>query len=376
MSAQDKPLRILMMTYTFGPRFGGAERQAALLAEALMDRGHHVEYLCAGEGPKVQHDHHGRIRVARVPGFAKGPMRPLSVWTRFLWSASQHLLAQKDQWDLIHCHGAFDPSSLVLSLLRKKLNTPILLKHASGREYQILRRHTWLPEEIAQKLHARLDGHVSNNREIAQKLPNQQGLDARTTRYIPNGVLLPEACAPRGNESPQVLCVSNFNQGKNQIALVRAWPEVLRRVPNARLTFAGTGKEQPLCKEEAQKLGVADKIEFKDFVKDVPALLQTADLFAFPSRHPEGMPNAILEAMAAGLPCVVLAQPAVNALVRHEEEGISLDKDDPVSFAEAIAQALTHGDTYAAQSRSRAQDTFSMPAVAARYEELYRELIR
>ncbi len=370
-------MRILMATYSFGPRFGGAERQAARLAQELINQGHHVEHVCADL--ETRQDALGDITVNRLQGFVPHKGGRKATWKRYGGRLVRFMRQRRGDFDLVHCHGAFDASSLFIGAAAPRLGLPTVLKHASGDEYRILKRRTRLPKAFARPLHGRFTTHVTNNRPISLELRDDPLFGQRITQFIPNGVPLPDKTVSYHEEgqAPKMVCVSNFNKNKNQEALVRAWPRVQELVPGARLAFAGTGSLLEHCKAVATELGVADTIDFEGFVQDVPALLQSSQVFVFPSRHKEGMPNALLEALANGLPSVVLTQPAVVEVIHHDEQGIVITEDDPDTVAEAIA-AVLEPQTWQRMSQSarqRAETEYAMAAVAHRYLDLYRRTL-
>lgn len=97
--------------------------------------------------------------------------------------------------------------------------------------------------------------------------------------------------------------VGNFTPPKNHGFLLDVFACFVKRNPNAVLLLAGRGEHEGL-KEKAVQLEIADKVHFLGGRDDVEQLLQAADVFVFPSLF-EGFPGAVLEAQAAGLPCVI-----------------------------------------------------------------------
>jgi glycosyltransferase involved in cell wall biosynthesis len=102
------------------------------------------------------------------------------------------------------------------------------------------------------------------------------------------------------------------------------------------VTLVGDGPERDRLEDLAQTLGLADVVVFEGFRSDPLAFMQRASIFALPSRF-EGMPNALLEAMAAGLPAVVTdASPGPLEMVTDQIHGLVVPRNNPSCFAEAL----------------------------------------
>lgn len=98
--------------------------------------------------------------------------------------------------------------------------------------------------------------------------------------------------------------VGNFTQPKNHPFLLEIFTALLKKEPNAVLLLVGGGEEMSQIREKAQKLGIAEHVHFLGVRSDVADLMQAMDVFVFPSLY-EGLGIALIEAQAAGLPCVV-----------------------------------------------------------------------
>lgn len=98
--------------------------------------------------------------------------------------------------------------------------------------------------------------------------------------------------------------VGRFNQPKNHPFLIDIFAALLRKEPNAVLLLVGGGEGMSKMQEKAQELGIAEHVHFLEVRSDVADLMQAMDVFVFPSLY-EGLGIALIEAQAAGLPCVV-----------------------------------------------------------------------
>lgn len=98
--------------------------------------------------------------------------------------------------------------------------------------------------------------------------------------------------------------VGRFNQPKNHPFLLDIFAALLRREPNTVLLLVGDGEDMPKIQVKAQTLGIAENVRFLGIRSDVADLMQTMDVFVFPSLY-EGLPVTMVEAQAAGLPCII-----------------------------------------------------------------------
>lgn len=159
--------------------------------------------------------------------------------------------------------------------------------------------------------------------------------------------------------------------------------ESLRSITDLRLVAVGGYDEEHFGDRYLRQLRsqYSDVVARSTFTGEVPyarigTYLAAADVFGFPSRY-EGMPNAVMEAMAAGLPVVASDIPAHRALVRDGETGYLARS--PREFADRIARLLSDGSLRAGLAR-RAQEfarsEFTFDRVSHRHLELYREMVK
>jgi len=110
-----------------------------------------------------------------------------------------------------------------------------------------------------------------------------------------------------------------------------------------RVTLVGDGPERDRLQRLAQDLAIGDVVVFEGFRSDPFSFMQRASIFALPSRF-EGMPNALLEAMAAGLPAVVSdASPGPLEMVRDGVHGLVVPTENHRALARALQQLIENG---------------------------------
>lgn len=130
-----------------------------------------------------------------------------------------------------------------------------------------------------------------------------------------------------------VISVGGLVAAKNVLLSIRALAQAAN--PSMHLLVCGTGPELRHLRATTKDLGVAEQVHFLGFRSDIPQLLQAADIFLFTSRR-EGLPRSLMEAMAAGLPCVVSRIRGNVDLLTHGEGGFLLALDDVSGFADSL----------------------------------------
>jgi len=214
------------------------------------------------------------------------------------------------------------------------------------------------------------------------------GLRAEKITVIPNGLDLaefdedasrePAAPAPRPHRGPLIGSIGRLEPQKGTAHLLAAMPRILSVLSDADLWIIGDGPQGPTLREQARDQGVSEHVHFLGYRSDVPALLKRLDLFVLPSLW-EGLPNAALEAMAAGRAVVATRVDGTPEAVADNTTGLLVPPRDPRALADAITHLLTHPDLRSrmgAAGRERVAELFSMDAMVQRTEAVYRQLIR
>lgn len=167
--------------------------------------------------------------------------------------------------------------------------------------------------------------------------------------------------------------VGRLIERKGHYDLLEAWPAVLEAHPDATLLVVGDGPERAGLERTAKRFGCSDSVRFTGFREDVPELLDAMDLFVFPS-HFEGLPGALIEAMAGGLPIVCTHVDGNAELILDGESGVYIDPESPVQLRVAITELLDDTESrerLGANAQLRASSTFSVEAMVAEFTDLY-----
>ena len=231
------------------------------------------------------------------------------------------------------------------------------------------------------------DAVYVNAAAIGRVLARREGIPVTQIWTVPTGVDVARF-APRpvdenlrsrlGLEQAYraVVNVGRLAAYKGQEFLIRAMPEVLRAEPRARLVLVGDGPRRTEFEGLAATLGVAGRVILAGEHYDVAPILAGADLFVLPSTE-EGLPHALLEAMAMGVPSVATAVGGVPELV--EGCGVLVPPGDPGALARAILDLLGNRDRalgWARAGRDRVCRSYSLDRMVEATDAMYRALLQ
>ncbi|MFP4057986.1 MAG: glycosyltransferase [Candidatus Brocadiia bacterium] len=180
-----------------------------------------------------------------------------------------------------------------------------------------------------------------------------------------------------GPDTPLVTTVGRLHEQKGGTYFLRAAASILRSRPDCHFLVVGTGPLEEKLRAEAREFGISRQVTFLGFYDDVPAVLKATDIFVLPSLW-EGMPNAVLEAMAAAVPVIATRVEGTVDLIEHGVTGILVLPRDVPALVSAALRLLEDRERaaqlgQAAQDRVRAQ--FRLEDMVRRHEELYRRLL-
>ena len=204
--------------------------------------------------------------------------------------------------------------------------------------------------------------------EQIQVLPT--GIDADVYQEVAQSVRARSMSIP---SEQVVVCVAHLRYEKGQDILLHAWRTVHKQFPTARLVLAGRGPLEQQLRDMSAALGISEHVEFAGMISDVRSILGGADIFALPSRH-EGLPNALLEAMASSLPCVATRVSGSEDVIVDGDSGLIVPPEDPAALASALLKLLADQKRARAigeAGRQRVQEFFSLQQATEHLERLY-----
>jgi glycosyltransferase involved in cell wall biosynthesis len=159
--------------------------------------------------------------------------------------------------------------------------------------------------------------------------------------------------------------------------LLEAFARLAPDFPQATLLLVGDGPDRSILEQQAARYRLSRRVTFMGEQTDVPSLLAAMDILALPSLH-EGMPNVVLEAMAAGLPVVASHTGGVPEVVVHGETGWLVAAADPGALCNAIINLLNdppRAHAMGKAGRQRVERLFNLANTISITETLYEQLV-
>jgi glycosyltransferase involved in cell wall biosynthesis len=220
-------------------------------------------------------------------------------------------------------------------------------------------------------------------------LVRERHVPAERVRVIWNGAPLDEF-APRPPERVRALrrelglpedalvvgTIGRLNEQKGHRYLLDAAAQFLPRHPTARLLIVGDGDLAVPLREQAQRLGIADRTLFAGHRTDVPDLLGVLDVFVISSTY-EGTPLALFEAMASGKAIVSTAVDGCREVLEEGRTGRLVPPQDPGALAQAIDDVLANPERRSALAHMahEASARYDIRSCVAQMEQLYDEVL-
>jgi L-malate glycosyltransferase len=242
-----------------------------------------------------------------------------------------------------------------------------------------------LRRRVEKLVSARADVVCANAKAVARLCIAEEGCSPDQVVVVRNGIDLgrfdaqaaraPDGPLPQGG--PLVAVVANLWPVKDHRTLLAAADQVRRWIPNVRFALVGDGPErEPLVRRIAE-LGLGGAAHLLGTRSDVPAILARSSAFCLPSRS-EGLSNAIMEAMAAGLPVVATDAGGNSELVQDGATGFVVPVGDADAVARRLAELLADAELareMGRRGRAHAERELSLERKRAGYHDLYCRLL-
>ena len=346
-----------------GLSVGGLELMVVRLATEMVCRGHGVTICCYDrEGelvPLARKAGIGVELVPRKPGLDAGYIRRLAVWLK------------RKAPDVLHMHNS--TAFFYGTLAGRLAGVPCLIFTEHDGVFP-RRRLLRLANRI---LLRRVTHAVAVSEAVRELWCRHDGLDPARVKVVANGVpdTFPKQ-APRHHQggSLRIGSVGRLSHEKGMDVLVEAFAEVRAKQPGAELALVGDGIERPALAQRVAELALDGSVHLLGTRHDVPDLLAGFDIFVLPSRS-EGLPLAVLEAMAARLPIVATRVGGIPEAITDGETGLLVPAECASALAAAILRLAEDAglrESFGCAARRRFEQRYTLQTMVDTYERLMR----
>lgn len=365
-----------MLRY-FYPFIGGMENKALNIASHLRKKGMDVSVVTSRFEREWQKEETVKgVPVIRLPS----PKIKIIGALIFLYNLSFYLFKNHKQFQIIHAFqiGYSSAVSIFISRVLKKTSLLSLAASGSGGDIKHNIKTPWgLVFIMLCRLASKI---VVLNREMEKELRTILYSPHRTV-YIPNGVDTDKfSPAIRDSSKPKktktILFTGRLAKQKGLDTLIYA----LKRIDGKfsfELNILGEGSLFPALNRLVKGLGLSEKVFFSGIVDDVVRYLREADLFVLPSRY-EGMSNALLEAMACGVPVIASDIPGNNDIIRDGYNGLLFEDNNVEFLAKTITVILGNSEcaeTIGKQARQDVVAYYNIQAIAEKHKKIYQQIL-
>ena len=367
-------MRILILNSEYPPIGGGAGNASAHIAAQLEKMGYLITVVTSRFGKLPHQEQNGGVTIQRIPSLRRRQDRssPLEQ-ALFILSASVWILSLIPHFKPNAILAFFGvPSGAVAWLAKKIYNIPYIVSLRGGdvpgfRPYDFDVYHKLIAPFL--RVIWRNAGAVVANSNGLRTLAN--AFDSRIDiPIIPNGIDLQSyKTLDRDWSFPRLLSVGRLVHQKGLDLAMRALGG--QKEFDWEWRIAGDGPEQAALRSLAKELGIGDRVIFLGWQsrEQLTECYRWANIFLFPSRH-EGMPNAMLEAMASGLPVLASCIAGNEELVMDDKTGLLVPSEDIERLRTALNKLLSDPalrENMGGAARRHVEGNYSWEATARQY---------
>ncbi len=359
--------RRTVMQVTWSLVAGGAETYALTVASGL-DASKYRSVMCGiDQGGALEPE----VRRRGVPYHIMN-RRPGVDW-RLMGRMFQ--LLRREKVDVIHTHHL---NQLLYSVVAARLLGIRIVHTEHSVEMYKSRKLRWMLRLLSIFCHRVTAIGADGERVLREKV----GIPAGKLEIVRAAVDLGRFNVPRAAAREALglkpadraaVIVARLFPEKNHRLLLAAFAEAAARVPDAKLLIVGDGVEQAAIEEVIAKLNLGGRVAMLGVRRDIPQILAGADVFVLSSDR-EGLPIAVLEAMAAGLPVIATSVGDLPLVVKDGQTGLLVPRRDVGELAKALVRLL--GDAEPCERMGRGgrelvSEAYSLDQLVKRHSELY-----
>ncbi|MGQ1890048.1 glycosyltransferase [Thermophagus sp. OGC60D27] len=343
-------------------KWGGGEKWMVMAASGLLSRGHNVVTICRKKSLLAQKARQQNIPVKEIAANSDLDVMTCIQFCRFFKAYKPDVVigCQNKDWRV---------ASFALKLIGSNA------KVYSRQGLQLLKNSWWYKWTIKTFCH----GIITNTNTIKEYYDSFLPVEPGFVKVVYNGVEeIPQNIPPfdyskhlpPDEKNPLiVLSTGRLAKQKGFKYLISAAAQIIKRHPHVYFFLAGQGKLEAKLKQQINQLGISRNFILLGFFENIHPLLKNADLFVFSSLY-EGMPNAILEAMAHGLPVVSTNVNGISELIQNGINGYTVAPADVPQLAKTMEYVINNMEEIKNNSRQSGQLVLQNFSVQTMVEKL------
>ncbi len=345
--------------------WGGQEIRVLSEARGLIERGHDVHLATPLEARAFREAHKWRVPVTALP-IGRKNLRGLFALRRYL---IEHPV------DVINVHSSTDSWLAAIACATTRHAPPIVRTRHISAPIPNNPATRWLYRHATRRI-------VTTGEGLRRQIIKANRLPANQVLSIPTGIDLDRFAPADRAQARASLGLNPRAYIVGIVATLRSWKghvhllDAMTRLPDALLLIVGDGPQRAPIEQRIEALGLAGRVILAAHQDDPVPWLNAMDVFCLPSYANEGVPQALMQAMAMGLPVVTTPIGSIAEIVEHELTGLLVPPADPAAIAAAIErlrQDPEQANRIGRAAREHALRTFGADKMLDRMEQVFRE---
>ncbi len=350
--------------------WGGQEIRVLEEAAGMLERGHRVTLLCPREAPIHAEAARRAVPAVALPIARKG-LRGIGAMRGWL---------ARNRSDVLNSHSSTDSWIAALSLVGMSPRPALVRTRHVSSAIPDNAATRWLYQSATRQI-------VTTGERLREQLIRDNRFHAESIVSVPTGIDLARFAPADRAQAKARLGLDPAHAHVGIVATLRSWKghryllEAFTGVEhkNARLLIVGDGPGWVNLKQQVARLGLEKRVFMPGNQADVVPWLQALDVFALPSYANEGVPQALMQAMAVGVAVISTPVGSIDELVRHDETGLMVPPRDADALRAAIQCLLGEpalGERLVQAARARVRDRYSRERMLDSMEEVFSKVRR
>ena len=357
-------------------KIGGIERVIASIVLGLNKKRYAIEVWCLSAGGDIAEELLGKGVKVKIIGLNSyyNPARIIKLAQ----------LIKSAKIDILHTHGYFASTFGRLAAILAR--TPVVISHVHSTYYGFKNRNLCI-ERLLSLFTTKI---ICVSQAVKNFVENDEKISLEKTILIYNGARdpikdidfsMPTSLRERmGYDSDEILLiiVASLTKNKGHVVLIEALDQIAAKIPKLKLLVVGDGPKRIKLEDYVWQLGLFDKVRFTGSIKNVFEWLKASDLFVLPSIEREGLPVALVEAMAAALPVIGSQIGGIPEAIESNVNGFLVPPKNINALAIAIEKMVSDRfkmKKMGEKSREIFSEKFSALKMSENIDALYRQMI-